>query len=93
MDTEFIYVPKEPFLNKALSLKAKGLLAVLLAQQPQWSNSLRELNESTGAGIHAVSTAVKELEAAGILKRTQIRENGRLSSAEYQIALRREEFV
>ena len=41
---DFITIYKEPFRNKALSLKARGLLATLLALGPRWQFSVKGIS-------------------------------------------------
>ena len=70
--------------DRELSLKAKGLLSLVLSLPDTWKYSIRGLasicKESTGC----VSSVLNELEEAGYLTRSQLRdENGRLKEMEY----------
>ena len=58
--------------DRRLSLKAKGLFAVIVSRPGGWAFSVRGLAGFTGAGRDAVRSALTELEAAGYLTRRQI---------------------
>ena len=72
--------------NKALSLKAKGLLSQMLSLPEDWDYTLAGLSLINREKIDAIREAVKELEKAGYLVRSRERdEKGRLRGAEYVI--------
>ncbi len=48
--------------NKALSLKAKGLLSVMLGLPEEWDYTLKGLAYISREGVDAIRVAVKELE-------------------------------
>ena len=73
------------FRDKTLSLKAKGLLSLMLSLPGNWNYSVAGLAELSSDGETSVRTAVKELEDAQYLQRTPIRENGRIIDWEYDI--------
>ena len=54
-----------------LSWKARGLLIYLLSQPDHWRASSAHLASISPEGIHAVRTGLKELEAAGYLRRAR----------------------
>ena len=60
--------------NKALSLKAKGLLSQMLSLTEDWDYTLRGLSLINWENIDAIRTAVWELERAGYIKREQVRD-------------------
>ena len=69
-----------------LSLKAKGLLSYMLSLPDDWKFSTRGLVSHCREGADAVRVALKELEAAGYLRRTRIRSgNGSFSEEEWEI--------
>lgn len=72
--------------DKALSLKAKGLLSMMLSMPEEWNYSTRGLAAICKEGVEAVGNALKELEKAGYMVRRQLRgENGRITDTEYII--------
>ena len=73
------------FKDKSLSLKAKGLLSLMLSLPEQWDYSIIGLSSLSSDGETSVRTAIKELEEHKYLERTPIRENGRIVDWEYDI--------
>ena len=72
--------------DKALSLKAKGLMSMMLSMPEEWNYSTRGLAAICKEGVEAVGNALKELEKAGYMVRRQLRgENGRITDTEYII--------
>lgn len=57
--------------DKRLSLKAKGLFAVMMSRPEGWEFSVRGLAAFTGAGKDAIRNTLAELEAVGYLIREQ----------------------
>ena len=51
--------------NKALSLKAKGLLSLMLSLPEDWDYTTRGLASICKEGVDSVCATVRELEAAG----------------------------
>ena len=69
-----------------LSLKAKGLLSYMLSLPDDWKFSTRGLVAHCREGANSVRVALKELEAAGYLRRTRIRSgNGSFAEEEWEI--------
>ena len=72
--------------NKKLSLKAKGLLSVMLSLPDDWDFTLRGLAYISKEGIHTIRVSVNELEEHGYIKRHQMRnEKGQLSDIVYDV--------
>ena len=72
--------------NKALSLKAKGLLSLMLSLPEDWDYTLAGLSHINRDKIDAIREAVKELEKAGYITRRQGRdEKGKMTAIEYTI--------
>ena len=59
--------------NKELSLKAKGLLSLMLSLPEDWDYTLAGLSHINRESIDAIRTAVWELEKAGYITRRQER--------------------
>ncbi len=53
--------------NKALSLKAKGLLSLMLSLPEDWDYTTRGLASICKEGVDSVCATVRELEAAGYI--------------------------
>ena len=72
--------------DKSLSLKAKGLLSLMLSLPENWDYSEKGLSFICKDGLRSISTAVKELESSGYIQRRRVRDaHGRLSDVEYII--------
>lgn len=73
-------------LDKQLSLKTKGLMAVILSRPDDWEFSVGGLAAFCGCGKDAIRGALKELEQAGYLTRQQLHgEGGAFSGNLYEI--------
>ena len=69
-----------------LSLKAKGLLSVILSLPEDWDYSVHGLSYICKEGTDAIRQAIWELEQAGYIFRSRNRnEKGQLKNAEYEI--------
>lgn len=74
--------------DKNLSLKAKGLLSLFLSLPEDWKISINGLinSEMINEGVTAVSNILKELRAAGYIKRNMLRDkHGKIMTTEYVI--------
>ena len=72
--------------DSALSLKAKGLLSMMLSLPEEWNYTTRGLAKLCKEGVDAIGGALKELEKAGYIVRRQLRgPGGRISDTEYTI--------
>ena len=72
--------------NKALSLKAKGLLSQMLSLPEDWDYTLAGLAKINKEKIDAIRAAIRELEDAGYIARVRQRdEKGRLRGTDYII--------
>ena len=72
--------------NKALSLKAKGLLSQMLSLPEDWDYTLKGLSLINRESIDAIRTAVWELERAGYIRREQGRDaKGKMADMVYTI--------
>jgi hypothetical protein len=72
--------------NRALSLKAKGLLSMMLSLPDDWDYTTRGLASICREGVDAIGKALKELESAGYMERRQLRgKDGRITDTEYTI--------
>ena len=72
--------------DKALSLKAKGLLSLMLSLPDTWDYTTRGLASICKEGVDSVCATVRELEAAGYIIRRRIRDkNGQMRGMEYTV--------
>lgn len=72
--------------NRKLSLKAKGLLSVMLSLPETWDYTLRGLACISLESVDAIREAVRELEKAGYVVRSRARNSqGQLKQMEYTI--------
>ena len=72
--------------DKALALKSKGLLSMMLSLPEDWNYTTRGLAKICKEGVDAIGGALRELEAAGYIVRHQMRDRqGRISDTEYVI--------
>ena len=72
--------------DRQLSLKAKGLLSVMLSLPEEWDYTLKGLARISREGVDAIRECIRELERAGYVARTRQRnEQGHLKGMEYVI--------
>ena len=72
--------------DMSLSLKAKGLLSLMLSLPENWDYTMKGLARICKDGIDSISSGIRELEAHGYLIRSRVRSaNGQLGSIEYTI--------
>ncbi len=72
--------------DKRLSLKAKGLLSVMLSLPDDWNYNMKGLARLSKDGLDSVRSTVKELERYGYVTRHRIRtETGQLADTEYLV--------
>ncbi|MDO5110953.1 MAG: helix-turn-helix domain-containing protein, partial [Clostridia bacterium] len=87
MKTDNFTVMSNHHLNdNTLSLKAKGLLSIMLSLPDDWVYSVRGLATRCKEGVGSVNAALQELEEAGYLLRKQRRnDKGHLVNMEYTV--------
>ena len=72
--------------NRSLSLKAKGLLSMMLSLPEEWNYTTRGLASICKEGTDSIGTALKELERAGYIVRNRLRDSkGKIMDVEYVI--------
>lgn len=83
---DYVTMSNRHFKNNNLSLKAKGLLSLILSLPDNWDFTLKGLAHINKENIDAVRTAIWELEKEGYVVRRQTRDkNGRMGASEYVI--------
>ena len=74
------------FREKAMSLKAKGLLSLMLSLPEEWDYSVRGLAALSKDGKDSVMNTLTELERFGYLKRSKVLDDGgRFAGYDYDI--------
>ena len=72
------------FRNRELSLKAKGVMSLMLSLPDDWDYTIKGLATLSKDGVDSVRSALKELEEQGYLTMKRVRnEQGHLTSSEY----------
>lgn len=72
--------------NTKLSLKAKGLLSLMLSLPENWDYTTKGLSFICKDGIDSINSTIKELEENGYVIRRRLRnEKGQLTTTEYTI--------
>ena len=83
---DFTIMSNHHLRNAELSLKAKGLLSLMLSLPEDWVYTTKGLAHICKDGVDSITTALKELERHGYLTRQRLRyENGQLGDIEYTI--------
>ena len=83
---DFTIMSNQHLRNPKLSLKAKGLLSLMLSLPEDWDYTTKGLAQICKEGVDSIGTALKELERYGYLTRRRLRcANGQLGDIEYTI--------
>lgn len=83
-DGRFTQVPNDWLRDGRLSLRARGLLALLMSHTVGWSVTVNSLTEQNPEGRDSIKAAVSELEQFGYLVRVQNREAGKFAEATWR---------
>lgn len=73
------------FKDRRLSLKAKGLLAMLLSFSDSWKLSISGLEAILKEGKASIRTTMNELIKCGYVEREQVREDGMFLGVDYTV--------
>lgn len=85
-NNDFTIMSNHHLKDRRLSMKAKGLLSMMLSFSDEWQYSISGLAAISKEGLTAIRAMVQELEDNGYLMRHRLRnEQGRLSVVEYDI--------
>jgi hypothetical protein len=66
---EFTKIPTEVIFDPKLSLKAKGMLLLLLSNRKWWDNRVDQIHRFSKENKDAIYSGLRELERAGYLRR------------------------
>ena len=84
---DYTVMSNHHFKNKNLSLKAKGLLSLMLSLPDDWNYSIKGLVTLSRDGRDSVMAALKELESEGYIVRRRLRNSkGQVADTEYIIS-------
>ena len=72
-ERDFTIITNAALRDTNLSLKAKGLLALMLSEHDGWNFTIKGLSAKCKEGVDAVAAIVKELEAQGYVVRRRER--------------------
>ena len=85
-ERDFTIITNAALRDTNLSLKAKGLLALMLSEHDGWNFTIKGLSAKCKEGVDAVAAIVKELEAQGYVARRRERStDGHFAAATYTI--------
>ena len=84
-ERDFTIITNAALRDTNLSLKAKGLLALMLSEHDGWNFTIKGLSAKCKEGVDAVAAIVKELEAQGYVVRRRERStaNGKARAKKY----------
>lgn len=72
--------------DRTISLKAKGLLSIMLSLPEDWDYTMVGLARISKEGVCSIQTAIDELELAGYVTHSRVRNaKGQLKGTEYVI--------
>ena len=81
-----VLMPVNHFRDKELSLKAIGLFSIMLSLPEDWVFSIEGLAKLCRDGYSSIKSSIYELEAAGYLTRTRVRDpQGKYGKMTYMI--------
>ena len=83
---DFTVMSNHHLRNANLSLKAKGLLSLMLSLPEKWDYTTKGLAAICKDGVDSICAGVQELERHGYVIRSRVRNaNGQLGAIEYTI--------
>lgn len=83
----------EFFLDNKISLKAKGMVSVILSQPKDWKFTINRFASLVNEGNTAIRSAIKELQDAGYCCYRNCYENGRIKGCEYYFSYNKADVV
>ena len=85
-EDNFVIIDKAFLLNEEISLKAKGLLALLLSYPDNWQFYKAEIVQHTTDKENSLNSGLKELIENGYIVRKQRKDkNGKFEGYEYHV--------
>ena len=84
--SNFTILSNAVLLDETISDKARGVLVRLLCRPENWNLNIKHLVKTGKTGNAAIRSAIRELEAAGYIRKEITRhENGRIIGVEYTV--------
>lgn len=84
--SNFTVIDNAIFKDRGLSLKATGLLCLMLSLPDNWEYSVQGLSKLTTDGVSSITSGLKELTEAGYFRREQRYKDGKFAGYEYIIS-------
>lgn len=84
-EKNYTVISNSVYKDKTISLKAKGLLSLMLSLPDDWDYSIEGLTKLSSDGETSIRSGLKELEEHKYLIRTPLRESGKIIDWEYNI--------
>ncbi|MBR5613985.1 MAG: helix-turn-helix domain-containing protein [Clostridia bacterium] len=85
-EKDFVQIPNSILTSPDISLKAKGILALMLSLPDNWKFSIEGIASKCKESRECISNAIKELESAGYVKRSMKHgDDGKITGMEYEI--------
>ena len=85
-EKDFVQIPNSILTSPDISLKAKGILALMLSLPDNWKFSIEGIASKCKESKECIGSAIKELESAGYIKRSMKHgDDGKITGMEYEI--------
>lgn len=85
-EKDFVQIPNSILINPDISLKAKGVIVMMLSLPDNWSFSIEGIAGKCKESRACIASAIRELETSGYIKRKMMRgDDGRIIRMEYEI--------
>lgn len=85
-DDNFTVVRNDVLQDENLSWKAKGVFVYLWSQKDDWQYYSKEVVKHSTDGIKSLRSGLRELQDAGYLRITQLRENGEFTNQKWDLS-------
>lgn len=84
-EREFTQIPNAWLRNQKLSLKARGLLALIMSHEPEFVVTIRDLLSTNPEGRDALDGAIRELRREGHLEIVSLRTRGKFDGTLWEL--------
>ena len=82
---KFTVIDNQIFKDTRMSLKATGMLCMLLSFPPDWQVYVHDLKNRKKDGRDSVQSAINELISLGYIVRLQVRTSGQFKGYDYEV--------
>jgi len=83
---KFTVIDNQIFGDTRMSLKATGMLCMLLSFPPDWQVYVHDLKNRKKDGRDSVQSAINELISLGYINRLQVRKSGQFKGYDYEVS-------